>query len=190
MSFDILDSVFESGYAYTVEPSSFAEELINERGALGTILAAALPILQYYIHGLLEFQILWANSNIQTFSGGALLFGPYVKFFSLLGLIYEPDLFILFPRVGIFTSFWGPLWVDFGWFALFAMFLFGFLARMLARACRVGDLGAIPLYSYFCAILFFMPVVNFAISAQGMYVINAFVVFWFITRKAVRALPI
>jgi hypothetical protein len=35
-----------------------------------------------------------------------------------------------------------------------------------------------PLYVFFAVVLFFMPVVNFMISAQGMYIINAFFCFW------------
>lgn len=190
MSFDILDSMFMSGYAFTVKPSVAAERFIAEGSALGGVLAAVLPIAQYYVHGLLEFQILWSVNDTQVYTGGALLFGPYVKLLSLLGLASEPNLFELFPRAGIFTSFWGPLWVDFGWFSPLVMFFFGFSARMLARAARTKDLGAVPIYTYFCVILFFMPVVNFAITAQGIYVINAFILFWFMSRKAARAVPV
>lgn len=189
MSFDISDSIFMSGYAYTVAPNAAMEGLVNAGGALGGLVVGLLPIAQYYVHSIPEFQILWSVHESQTFSGGALHFAPYVKLLAMLGLATEPDLFDLFPRVGIFTSFWGPLWVDFGWFSLLFMFLSGFVARMIGRGARSGDVGAYPLYTYFCVILFFMPVVNFAISAQGMYVINAFVLFWIMTRKTARAVP-
>ena len=190
MSFDLADSIFQSGYAYTVVPNAAMERLISGDSALGGLVVGLLPIMQYYVHSIPEFQILWSVNDTQTFAGGALHFAPYVKLLAMFGLTSELDLSTLFPRVGIFTSFWGPLWVDFGWFALLFMFLSGFMARMIGRAARNGDLGAYPLYTYFCVILFFMPVVNFAISAQGMYVINAFALFWVMTRKTARAMPV
>ncbi len=190
MSFDVLESVFRSGYAYTIVPNDLMYQFIQNGGALGEIAIGLLPIAQYYVHSIPEFQILWSMADTQVFSAGALHFSPYIKFLSILGLASEPDLFELFPRVGIFTSFWGPLWVDFGWFSLLVMFLFGFLARMVGRGAYHGDVGAYPLYTYLCVILFFMPVVNFAVSAQGMYVINAFVLFWIATRRVARGIPV
>lgn len=189
MSFDVSDSIFMSAYAYTVAPNETMQGLINKGGPLGGLVASLLPILQYYVHSVFEFQILWSVQDTQSFAGGAVLFDPYMKLLAIFGIGAQADLFELFPRVGVFTTFWGPLWVDFGWFSMLMMFLFGFMARMIGRATRISDVGAIPLYSYFCVILFFMPVVNFAISAQGMYVINAFAIFWLATRRRARAYP-
>lgn len=186
MGIDISFTAYLSGYAYTVKPNATGAEIVEMRNAFSLL----IPIAQYYVHSLLEFQILWSVNNVQDFSWGALLFAPYVKFLSLFGIASEPDLFALFPRVGVFTSFWGPFWVDFGWFGSFIMFFVGFMMRSVGRAARRGEVGAYPLYTYFCVILLFMPLVNFAISAQGMYTITAFVLFWLMSRKISRAVPI
>ena len=186
MNLILSDSVFLSGYAYTVSPNATAQDIINRGG----LLASLIPIAQYYVHSIPEFQILWNMQETQDFSGGALLFSPYYKLLAILGVTSEPDLFELFPRVGIFTSFWGPFWVDFGWFGPIVMFVMGIMMRNVARTARAGDLRAYPLYSYLCVVLFFMPVANFLISAQGMYVITAFVIFWFWAKKTSRTVPI
>lgn len=183
MQFYIVDSLFESGYAYTISPNDIAQSLLAKLGILNSILAAFMPLAQYFTHGIFEFQILWEGAADQSFSYGALLFSPFVKLLSILGLGTVPDLYDLFPRVGVFTSFFGPLWVDFGWFSLLVMFTFGVVARVLGRQAYCGDIGAYPLYVYFCVILFFAPVVNFAISAQGMQTIIAFVVFYLLSRR-------
>ena len=186
MSFELSDSVLYSAFAHTIVPNTWALAFINEGGPI----VGLLPIAQYYLHSILEFQILWGMGETQVFSGGALHFSPYIKALGLLGLASEPNYSELFPRVGVFTSFWGPLWVDFGWMGPVVMFLFGFVARKVARKARSGNLQAYPLYTYLCVILFFMPVINFAIYAQGMYVINAFILFWFIGSKIGRAVPV
>lgn len=140
MSLTILHSVLMSGYSYTATPTNAVLEVIRGGGWLGVTMAGVLPILQYYVHGLLEFQILWSDYDTQVFSHGALLFSPYIKLLSIFGIASQPDLYELFPRVGVFTSFWGPLWVDFGWLSLLVMFLFGFVARRIAIAARAADL--------------------------------------------------
>lgn len=185
MSLDLSDSVLHSAYAHTIVPNKSALNYINEGGPI----VGLLPIAQYYLHSILEFQILWGLGETQVFSGGALHFSPYIKALGILGLASEPNHYDLFPRAGVFTSFWGPLWVDFGWTGPAVMFLFGFAARKIARIARGGNLQAYPLYTYLCVVLFFMPVINFAIYAQGMYVINAFILFWFIASKTSRAVP-
>ena len=190
MSLDISDSILVSGYAYTLAPNAAAQEIINRGGLLGSLMVSLLPIAQYYVHSILEFQILWGANETQEFAGGGLLLAPYVKLFAFFGIGTVPDLSELFPRVGIFTSFWGPFWVDFGWFGPVVMFFLGMVMRVVGRMARLGETRAYPLYSYFCVVLFFMPVINFAISAQGMYVINAFVLFWFFARRASRTIPI
>lgn len=183
MSLALSSSIYLSGYAHTVAPNDAGQELINR----GSLLVGLLPIAQYYIHSILEFQVLWSMTETQNFSWGRLLFAPYFKILTILGVASDPDLFELFPRVGVFTSFWGPFWVDFGWFGPMVMFFLGIIMRIVARAARNGEMRAYPLYTYFCVVLFFMPVVNFAISAQGMYVINAFVLFWFLAPKYSRS---
>jgi len=183
MNLDILDSIFQSGYGFTIGPNAAAETLLSANEPVSAMLAGLLPIAQYFTHSLFEFQILWADAASQTHSYGALHFAPYMKVLSILGFSYDLDLWELFPRVGVFTSFFGPLWVDFGWLSFLIMFFFGAISRHIARQAQRGDLGAYPLYTQFCVVLFFAPVVNFLVSAQGIYAVNAFVVFWFLSRR-------
>ena len=182
MEFEIIDSIFQSGYGYTIKPNAFAENVFEVGGPLASILSSILPIAQYFTHSFFEFQLLWDTAETQIHSNGALHFLPYLKVLSVFGFPVEVDLWALFPRVGIFTSFYGPLWVDFGWYSIFVMFVFGMMTRRLGRLASVGDVGAYPLYCYFCVVLFFAPVVNFVISAQGMYSITAFTIFFILSR--------
>lgn len=183
MGFGVSRSIFISGYAYTVPPNASIRALINNDTANGDLIASLVAVAQYYVHSIFELQILLDMKDTQVFSWGALHFGPYYKALALLGIVDQPNLFELFPRVGVFTSYWGPLWVDFGWYSPVLMFVAGLFARRVAARAEAGGVGAYPLYTYLCVILFFMPVVNFAISAQGMYVINAFVIFWLATKR-------
>lgn len=185
MHFDPIDSVIRSAYAYTVVPNNVAYDMMKDGGVGGSFLLAIMPLVQYFIHSIFEFELLWRFEHGQL-AYGTLHLAPYVKLLGMLGIPLEFQEASLFPRVGIFTSFFGPLWVDFGWFGPIVMVGFGMISGFLSKAVRRGDLGALPLYAYFCVIIFFAPVVNFAITAQGMYVINAFLIFWVITRRLSR----
>jgi hypothetical protein len=108
---------------------------------------------------------------------------PYVKALSIFGAIDFPDYGTdyLYFRPGVFTTFFGPLWVDFGWWGIFVMLAFGAICKFCARQARAGTLTMMPLYSYLCVVVLFMPVVNLIVSAQGMYIINAFLLIWLLT---------
>lgn len=184
MAMDLVFSILNSAYGYVVTPSTFALDLMNQVDSMvGATLTTLLPILQYYVHGLFEFGLLWDRPDEQVFSLGTQHFAPYLKAFSLFGLASESSTTDLYYRAGVFTTFFGPLWVDFGWVGPLFMIGFGALCKYVAQRARKGNLAAMPLHAYLCAVLFFMPVVNFVISAQGMYVINAFVIFWWVSRS-------
>ena len=183
MQLDVVESIFQSGYGYAIKPNAFALNLFETKSPWSNALSSILPIAQYYTHSMFEFQILWSGADTQVHSYGALHFAPYLKILSILGVQYTLNLWELFPRVGIFTSFFGPLWVDFGWYSMFVMFFLGIVVRHLGRLASSGDVGAYPLYSYFCVVIFFFPMVNFVISAQGMYSITAFTIFFILSRE-------
>lgn len=187
MGLDINNSMYSSAYGYTVRPSDWAQAAMQGGDSvLSQILTSAIPLFQYYVHSLFEWQLLWARGSNQDHSFGLLLFNTYFKALSIFGLADQVDMFRLFPRVGVFTTFFGPLWVDFGWFAPMVMILFGYMARRLGLAAQASDIGALPFYTFICVVLFLAPVANFLL-AKGMYAINAFIIFWIISRPYARA---
>lgn len=187
MGLDAGNSIYASAYGFTVTPSPWAQQVMQRPNQFGgQLLTGVLPLFQYYTHSLFELQILWQQSDLQPHSYGLLIFDAYVKALKILGIAEQVDVFELFPRVGVFTTFFGPLWVDFGWFSPVLMFLFGFMARRLGLASRRGDVGATPLYTFLCVVLFLAPVANFLVS-KGMYAINAFALFWLFARPYAAA---
>jgi hypothetical protein len=91
--------------------------------------------------------------------------------------------------VGVFTSFFGPLWMDFGWLGPLFLLFFGAFSKKISLLARSGRLEALPLHSFFMVVIFFMPVVNFMISATGMYIINALLIFFLISKPPSYKLP-
>lgn len=186
MNGDLIFSILNSVYGYTIKPNDLAMDAINQGGNLGAFVAGMVPMFQYYLHGLFEFGLLWDRPDGQAFGYGVSHFAPYLKALSIFGLAPSLESESLYYRRGIFTTFFGTLWMDFGWFGPLAMLFFGGVCKYIADKSRAGYLQALPLHIYFCVVVFFMPVVSFLISAQGMYVINTFILFWFLTGRRVR----
>lgn len=186
MNFDLAFSIQNSAYGYVITPDASAVQIMNQAGNfVGAALTSFMPMLQYYLHGLFEFGLLWDRADNQQFTYGAQHFAPYLKGLSVFGIssgssLENPNLYF---RTGIFTTFFGPLWVDYAWLGPLFMLGFGLFSKYCAQRAREGFLGAMPLHTYFCVVVFFMPVVNFMISAQGMYIINALGIFWFFYAK-------
>lgn len=183
MKMDLAFSIMNSVYGYTITPNDLAWDVTrNADSIIGSVLGSLLPILQYYLHGLFEFFLLWDRPNGQMFGYGAQHFAPYIKALTIFGLLPESQYESLYYRSGVFTTFFGTLWMDFGWFGPLLMLTFGYLCKRVANLARRGDLAVLPLHSYLCVVIFFMPVVSFLISAQGAYVVNTFLLFFALRR--------
>jgi hypothetical protein len=199
MELDILFSMQNSVYAFTLQPSrELLSFLNNVDRRLSAPISSIIPLAQYYLHGLLEFSLLWERPSsyvpgTQIFTWGEQHFGPYLRVLNLVGMYDYPNFSLeetLHYRSAVFSTFFGTLWVDFGWFGLLYIAGFGALCKYCGQLARRGNLAVMPLYAYFCVVLFFMPVDDFIVSAQGMYAINSFLLVWALggqgTRRGVR----
>jgi hypothetical protein len=188
MELKLIDSLLGSAYAELLVPNEFVLRNLNSENAFGSIiLSNVIPLFQYYLHGLYEFFLLWERPDTQNFSYGIEHFFPYIKLLSIFGFV-DQSVISQQPyfRGGVFTTFFGPLWVDFGWFGIFIMFIFGFFTKLFANIAKTQFSSALPLYAFLCVIVFFFPVVNLIVSAQGMYTANAFLIFYITMRKIVN----
>jgi len=184
MGVAVLDSILWSGYAYTLTPNPWAMQAMRDEGFFGYLLVQTMPMLQYYLHGIFEFGILWSRGDTQSFSYGAQHFAPFLKAINIIGFSIDvPSPEQLYARPGIFTSFFGALWTDFYWLSPVFMIVLGFWVQTLSRKVKHGSANLIPLYLYLCIVVLFMPVVNYIVSAQGVYLIFTFLTIAFMFRK-------
>lgn len=169
-----------AGYNFTIKPNKAYRDAViktdTELLKLGKL--AKVNIAQYYTHGIFEFNYLYENHD-KPFRAGAYMFSIVPK---LSNTLFKTEFNLKeisnsMSRTGVYTSFFGPLYIDFGWFGPVFMFFFGLLQSIIYNKVLVGNFKYIPLLLYFMIIDFFMPVVNFIVSAQGLYIIIAFSVF-------------
>ena len=71
-----------------------------------------------------------------------------------------PDLEVYNPVGNVFTTFWGPAYIDFGYLMVPFGFLFGLLVDLVKRQVDRGDLFAVPLYVIFLMQILLVPIGN------------------------------
>lgn len=173
--FDGYFSVYNSGYAFTMIPSSIAGDLILQGGFVGTVMFIYINFLQYYLHGLFEWSYLYDHFQIYEHLYGEYTFGLFYKFMNMIGFSTLPiDLESSTPRFAVYTTFLGPLYVDFGFFSFPFMFLFGMFTQLIWFKIKIGKEIYVPIYAYLSTVIFFFPVVNLIQSGLGLYVFISF----------------
>lgn len=169
-----------SGYNFTIEPTPEARKKIikTKNSTLQAYRLGLVNFGQYYLHGVFEFGYLYNNYKENHWYGGY-TFNIFAKF---INIIFRTDIDLKKiqnspPRTGIYTTFFGPIFIDFGWFAFVFMFLFGVFQKLIYNKVLQGRFQFTPILFYLLIINFFMPVFNFINGAQGLYNLISFGLF-------------
>ena len=170
----------KAGFNYTIEPSeSIRNSIINSNNETFQVIQLGfINFSQYYLHGVYEFNYMYNNYSAPHYYG-AYTFNVFAKF---INIIFRTDIDLQSiqkapPRTGIYTTFFGPIFIDFGWFSFLFMFLFGFFQKYIYNQTIKGRFQFIPLLFYLMIINFFLLVINFINGAQGIYIITGFLLF-------------
>jgi hypothetical protein len=139
---------------------------------------------QYVLHGVFEFfYLVQAKSPDQ-----ALLWGKYqfTLYYQILRAIFGPesipDVELYNPTSGLFSTFWGPAYIDFGYLMVVYGFVFGYATGSVRRLVERGDLFALPLYALLILQIFLIPIVNGVLMASAIILNVGFFGIWLLTR--------
>ena len=175
------DSVVDSVYAYAIKPYQTAlNGMYSENPLVSGYYKTTVPIEMYYLSGMYEFDLLLNRSDGQKFAYGTYLLSPYIK---VIDRIFNTDYSVdvsdgrIDYRSGVFITFFGPIWMDFGWISIFFLVAFGFASEKLAVAAKARYTNVIPLYLYMIVLIFFMPVFCVLASGFGFFAAQVFIAY-------------
>ncbi|MGK9234514.1 oligosaccharide repeat unit polymerase [Inquilinus limosus] len=145
--------------------------------------------IQYYTHGAPEFTYLVEHYNNGLQYGGY-TFGIFSRLaHTLWGIPYDGNAVVMLtPRPGIYTTMFGPFYVDFGPFAPLFCIALGGLVSWTRRCVLRGEIAALPLYICFLMQVASSVIINAIQSAYGIFYNLAFIALW-ITVAVVRRRP-
>lgn len=172
--FSLSYTALNSGYAFTMIPNENAVEVIDSGTIYSVMTFIYVNFSQYFLHGFFEWSYLYDNFSEYEHTYGVYTFKVFHKFFSVIGLadnIVSP--MTVQPRFGVYTTFLGPLYVDFGGFVVLFTFFYGLLVEFLHEKAK-RKLIYVPLYCYFLVTILFFPCVNLLQNALGGYIMISF----------------
>ncbi len=177
-------SANNSAYSYTLKPNKIANDLMeNQNDFISTTVFACTNFSQYYLHGFFEWSYLFDHYSNYNHTYGALTFYIVAKFMSIvLDKNIVPDPQSTLPRFGVYTTFLGPYFIDFGIFVIAIMFLTGLIINIVWKRLIQYKILYFPIYCFLCTFLFFYPVVNFVQSALGLYLIFSFIFLYYLIK--------
>lgn len=167
-------SIELSGYAYTLKPSAKIVDLLDGGSSFGNVGAALYSLLLYVYHGLFEFWLLFDSYASPHLCGAQTFWLPLKLFTVISGSNVQIDADALIGnRSGVYTTFVGPMFLDFGWFAPAFAFLFFLLLGYPFRRVVAGDLRWLPAAIQVTVIIVLGPVVSLMDSSVGTFLLLA-----------------
>ena len=145
------------------------------------LLISGLQTGQYYTHGVFEFDNLlktYHKNDSLNFQFGKYNFLNFIKFTNKLGITHF-DLSKIKkanPRGYSFTTFFGGLYIDIGWYGLVFMFFFGAFQKHIYNLVQRQKIELLPLLIFFLFLNFFMLSFNF-LRGNGVSMIMASLMF-------------
>lgn len=170
MGFSMLESILTSAYAEMIVPSEFVLNAIQKDDNLTAFIAGLFSLVQYVFHGIYEFSLLYNNFDGEHEVGSRTLWLP-LKVASVLtrGGIFVGDFDNSGIREGVFTTFVGPIFIDFGLMSPFILFLYGMLVGLPFRLLRMGRFEWLPAVTLAATSAVLWPVVNIFDSSSGTF---------------------
>jgi len=158
-----------------VTNQEFNDFTINNDDFIGDILFTYTLTTKYYLHGMLELNHLINNFN-KNHTYGGFTFVLYKRMlYKIIGKKADNSNYAtIMPRNGIFTSFLGPIFVDFGWFSPIFLLIFGIYCKKTHNRLISNDDSAVLLYVYLSVVILFFPVFNFISGANGLFIFTSF----------------
>jgi oligosaccharide repeat unit polymerase len=121
-----------------------------------------LNFIHYMVHGFFEYIRLYNHVD----DWGGIYYGTYegyifFKFLNFVGIPAVADYNTMnkvFYKQAVFTTFWGPFYIDFGIFGLIVIFYFGRFIRFISSRLTKGSFWAILSYPYALTVVLTSPI--------------------------------
>jgi hypothetical protein len=139
---------------------------------------------QYVIHGFFEFfYIVVAKRPDDCLLWGRYQFTLYdLALKAILGPEVVPDLEKCNPATGLFSTFWGPAYLDFGYFIVVYGLVVGYVVSLVRRLVERGDLFAVPLYTLLVFQILLVPIVSAVLLGSAIVLDLGLFGIWLLAR--------
>jgi hypothetical protein len=155
----------------------------NSAPWISSVMLYLLTLGQYLVHGVFEFFALVRDKNpSDPYLLGRYEFFIFDQFAKVINPLVGGDHVVNFeiynPRTGLYTTFWGPAYIDFKYFMPLYSWTFGVLVSYFQKRVAEGDLYALPLHCLFLFQVGLSIMANGLMGAAALYANILFFAFW------------
>lgn len=164
----------------------FVWDFLDNNVVDGNIIYSIVSLRHYLIHGVYQFQLLVDMFDTKNIAYGQYQFNPIFKGLSLLGVSYRTieNIENFVPESGVYSTFFGDVYVDFGIYGFIYMFLLGIISQMVFLRRNMKSYRL--MYSIVYSIILHMFFINMISYAMGLYFIISFILGLYIVPKFIR----
>jgi hypothetical protein len=161
-------------------------ELAEKSELVGTIVYALVSLTHYFVHGYYQFFLLYQSFGLDNLTYGASQFYPIFKFFRVLGFetVSAADLVSILEEPGVYTTFFGPVFMDFGYWGFLYCFILGLICQLSWTKAVRSDLFHLLVYPYCAAVIIHSSFLNMIQSGMGMYFLVAMLMAGYILKAS------
>lgn len=189
MTIDAYLQYMKSGREITINPV-FANFIQNsDTFGLKNLVFAFVEFMHYYVHGVFEYIRLYNHFNFDKLWYGLHEYYVYTKLFEKLNIIdlsYAETLQGYY-KTGVYTTFFGPSLIDFGYFVFLYIMAIGSIFQILYQKALSGMFSGIILYPFAATIIIFSPMINLMMGSV-LYILNALLISYLIVKTRVSVL--
>jgi len=169
-----------------VDLDDFIWNFLDNNVVSGEIIYATVSLRHYLIHGIYQFQLLVDVFDTDNIAYGQYQFNPIFKGLSLLGVSYRTigNIENFVPESGVYSTFFGDVYIDFGIYGFIYMFFLGVISQMIFS--RRNNKNYKLMYSIIYSIILHMFFINMISYAMGLYFIISFILGLYIVPKFIR----
>lgn len=164
-------------YQWVKFNEDFKYKYFNETKEEQAKMIGLYSLKHYFAHGLIEYVRLVNHLDKTTgYYYGQYEFNVFFKFFKAFGVPLKStkQLQSIVKRKAVYTSFFGPFYIDFGVFGAFIMFFWGrFIKRVYVYSKR-GHTQYVVFYGYLATIIITSMFINFILGSSSYYLFAFF----------------
>ncbi len=138
----------------------------------------AVSLEHYFLHGYHQFFLLRETFDSRNRTWGAAQFYPAAKFLGAMGFKTwtADELEDILQEPAVYYTFFGPVYMDFGYWGLLYCLLLGLIVQMSFKRATRGDALHRLVYPYAAAVILHSSYLNMIQSGSGLYFLLALLV--------------
>jgi hypothetical protein len=175
---DFFTHLSEGRYNDMLTPTKPVKEYFNNPNkpkSAKYFLIAGLHTGQYFTHGLFEFNHIISNPKLPI-TYGSYTFATIPKLINKTGVFNKIKYHNPSPRKHVYLTAFGGLYIDFRWFSIVLMFLFGVFQKYIFQKSEQLVIWT-PVLIYLLIINVFLLTINYLRGAGVYPIISAFLFF-------------